>query len=794
MKGPSPDATPKQSASFGTRLRRLREAAGLTQEELASRAGLSTTAVSVLERGERRRPYPNTVRSLADALGLSEDERASLLATVPRRDATGPNIPSPVPGPPGSTLPIPPTPLLGRERELIEVRELLLGGSEVRLLTLTGIGGVGKTRLALAAAHEAKNHFPDGVALVALAPLRDPMLVVSTIARSLGLREAEGQSAGDALRAYLREKRTLLVLDNFEQLLGAAQEVAGLIEACPGLVVLTTSRAPLRVRGEQEYPVPPLALPSSTQNPTEDEVLKSPSGRLFVERARATSPSFALTSENASSVAAICWRLAGLPLALELAAAKARFLEPAALLSRLDRALSTAWARDLPERHRTMRATLDWSYELLAEPERELFRRLSVFSGGFTLEAAETVGAAEDPREVLSLLGALVEQSLVEVQQPKDRGEVRYGMLEPVRQYALEKLEQSGEAEDTHRKHAEYFLELAERAEPELRGSAESEWLERIERDHDNFRAAFSWALGADGDARIAARFCWALRDFVWVRGYHREGRGWAEETLDHELPDALRPRALHLAAMTAYIQGDYSVAEERWEEVLRLSRSVGDMLVEGHAVACTGLIEIAHSDYEAAASHLEEAITLFERCGEYLLAASQRAFLGTTLLARGEAERAERAFDEALASARRLRHPAVIQIPLYYLTQAALARGDLERAAGMLVEGIELTGQTKDKASLAHFLSTLTVVEAFRGRAQRSALLLGAAEALLQEVGATVYNFYSPDPSLQERAVSEARTVLGEVAFEEARERGRAMPFEEAVEYALEYDDASPT
>jgi len=305
VKGPSRGATPEQGASFGMQLRRFREAAGLTQEELASRAGLSAMAVSVLERGERRRPYPHTVRSLADALSLSEDERASLIAAVPKRDTTAPKTPPPVAG---SPLPSPPTPLLGRQRELAEITELFLGGSEVRLLTLTGVGGVGKTRLAVEVARAllVEGHFADGVAFVGLASLPDPSLLATVVLRSLGMREAEERTPAEALRYHLREKRLLLVLDNFEHLQEAAVEVAGMLESCPRLVVLATSRAPLRVRGEQEYPVPPLTLPSSTRNLAGEDVLKASSSRLFFERARAVSPEFEITEENAGDVAAIC--------------------------------------------------------------------------------------------------------------------------------------------------------------------------------------------------------------------------------------------------------------------------------------------------------------------------------------------------------------------------------------------------------------------------------------------------------------------------------------------------------
>ena len=377
-----------RNAPFGAQLRQLRESAGLTQEELASRAGLTAKAVGALERGERKRPYPHTVRALADALKLSGEERASLLAAVPKRGYSA-SIGSVSASEPD--LPAPATPLLGREKELEEVRGFL---QEVRLLTLTGTGGVGKTRLALEVARD--THLFEGAAFVTLAHLRDAGLVVPTLAQSLGLREAGSRSPREAVHSYLRGKRLLLVLDNFEHVLDAAPEVAALVESCRDLVVMVTSRAPLRVRGEQEYPVPPLALPDSTLSPTAEEILGSPSGSLFVERARAACPGFGLEGENAAAVAAICWRLAGLPLALELAAAKARILSPPDLLARLDRSLATGGARDLPARQRTMRATLDWSYHLLQEPENRMFRRLSAFTGFVTLEAAEAVVAADE--------------------------------------------------------------------------------------------------------------------------------------------------------------------------------------------------------------------------------------------------------------------------------------------------------------------------------------------------------------------------------------------------------------
>ena len=482
---PERGATP-----FGARLRRLREAAGLTQEQLASKAGLTPKAISVLERGERKRPYPHTVRALADALGLSDGERAPLFASVPGRAAAP--TPSTTTSAP-STLPAPPTQLVGRERE-VEAASDILRRRQTRLLTLTGPGGVGKTRLALEVVRRAAEDFPDGTAFVALAPLGDADLVVSTLCRTLGLREAGGRSPRDTLHAYLSDRELLLVLDNFEHVMGAAPEVSGLLSSCPGLCVLVTSRAPLRLRGERECLVPPLAVPDPSHAPDVETVNGALAARLFLDRAREVSSTFLLTRKNAASVAAICWRLAGLPLALELAAAQARFLGPTELLSRLDRVLQSGGARDLPERQRTLHATLDWSHDLLSEEEQTLFQRLSVFSGGFTLETAEAVGAYGQVgiEDVLGLLGRLVEQSLVRVEPGADGGEVRYGMLEPVRQYALEKLEESGEDERTRARHAAYFGDLAVRAGPELKLEDQAVRLERLASEHDNLRAALS--------------------------------------------------------------------------------------------------------------------------------------------------------------------------------------------------------------------------------------------------------------------------------------------------------------
>ena len=727
---------------FGTRLRRLREAAGLTQEELALRSGVSAKAISTLERSERKRPYPHTIRSLADALDLSENERAALFVAVPKRGS----VDAPV-GPALATesnLPIPSTSLLGRERELAEIRTFL---QEARLLTLTGTGGVGKTRLAIEATWDAKRFFPDGAVFVTLASLSDFTFVLPTVAQSLGLREA----GGEILRGYLRDKQLLLVLDNFEHVLEVAPEVAALIETCPKLSVLVTSRAPLRVRGEQEYPVQPLALPTSTISPTVEEVVGSPSGRLFAERAREASPAFELTPHNSGAVAAICWRLAGLPLALELAAARVKFLDPTTLLSRLDQALSAVGARDLPQRQRTMWATLDWSHELLSEEERVLFRRLSAFIGGFTLEAAEAVGASGRilAKNVLGILGQLVEQSLV-VAKPDQKGSgVRYGMLEPVRQYAWEKLQESREDEETKWRHFAHFLSLAEEAEQVhglLTGTkptgAEGEaWMDRLEREHDNLRTALGWARER-GEVEAGLRLVGALSWFWWTRGYFVEGHNWAEHFLEKPVRgdlgamDGARAKALLGAGMLSYGRGDLLRSIGLLEEGLATYRRLGDQAGTAAILAELGKVVRAQGDDDRAQELSKEGLRLSRLLGDNRSAAISLLTQGHIARRRGELDRSTDLFGEALALWKKLEDRRGMAYSLCNLGVAALERGEAGHALELNEESLRLYEALQDKAGRAYVQINLGDVARSLGEEGRAVSLYEEALALHKELG----------------------------------------------------------
>ena len=805
---------------FGAMLKRLRDRAGLTQEELASKAGLTAKAISALERGERRRPYPHTVRSLADALALTEAESAFLAAAVPGR---GENVRATDAGAPPAVLPAPATALVGRERD-VEAVVGLIRHPENRLVTLTGPGGVGKTRLSteVARALLAAGSFPDGASFVALAPLEDASLVVPTIAQALlDAGETEGLSSSASLRAYLRGRRLLLVLDNFERLLGAALEVAGLIEACPGLAVLATSRAPLRIRGEREYPVAPLAVPDPTRAPRLDDVADAPAVELFVQRARQASPTFEVSEANAAAVAAICWRLEGLPLALELAAARMRFLGPTALLSRLDRALEASGARDLPERQRTMRATLDWSHELLSEPEKGLFARLSVFAGGFALEAAEAVGedGGSGGEDVLVLLERLVEQSLV-LAEPAMDGGVRYRMLEPVRQYAWEKLDEGGEGEQRRRRHAEYQLALAERAKPELNGPAQAVWLDRLEAELDNLRAAIGWSLGR-GDPEVALRLVATLWWFWYKRGHLTEGRRWLEEALERSAPPTpARAEALNGAGVLARNQADYDLARARLTESLALQRELGDGKGTADVLLNLGTVALDRGDPVGAATLFDESLSLRRQLGDRWGAALALNNLGVAARARGDLADAASLCEESLEQFRALGDRAGIAMVLSNLGMVAEEESTPAEAAGFYDESLGLYRELEDKRNVALLacrlggisriqedyaragtlfdealllhrelgdrlgisqdLEGLAAMRAALGRPEAAVRLWAAAERLREEIGAPPED---AERARYEPLVAKARAALGEEAFAKVWAEGRKLTPERALD-----------
>ncbi|WP_396656817.1 ATP-binding protein [Microbacterium sp.] len=694
---------------FGARLRRHREAAGLSQERLAERAGISANAVGALERGERTRPYPDTVRRLADALGLDDAQRTELAHAVrdgDREQDRGASAPA------RAVLPGEPTPLIGRDGEIAQLRELLREPGS-RILTLVGPGGAGKTRLALRLAHLTAAEQPDDVVWVELAPVADPGLVIATIARAVGL-DASGPDAGEAvLGSWFRNRRSLLVLDNVEHVLDAVPGLLRLLDACPGLQSVATSRSPLGVRGEREFPVPPLAVPPADPRALEGDPVDYAAVQLFVWQARQRNPDFALTADRAAAIGAICRRLDGLPLALELVAARTRLLEPEELLGRLDNLmpLLVGGARDLPERQRTMRAAIAWSEELLAPEEGALFRRMSVFASGATLEAVAAVSDDDPPaaEEVLELLEALAGQSLITVSRGGDA--TRYGMLEPIRQFARERLAHAAEDESTRRRHARYFCDLAERAAQELEGrSDQALWADRLERELDDLRAALDWTERTPDGAATGLRLATALWRFWEMRWLVDEGLARLATALARTdgLAPTMRANALTAAGNLARDAADYERATAYHEECYRIRRNLG--LVREVAVSLNNLGVIARDQGNAVRTRTlcQESLELFRRAGDQHGSAIALISLGLAAGRLDDSATARSCLEESLALFRAegdLWHTAWVSI---YLADQLVRDHDIEAARSLAHEGLRLHRQTRDAWGVAAALTAL--------------------------------------------------------------------------------------
>jgi predicted ATPase/DNA-binding SARP family transcriptional activator/DNA-binding CsgD family transcriptional regulator len=727
-------------------------------------------------------------------------------------------------------LPASRTSFVGREHEMVEIKRHL---AMTRLLTLTGAGGSGKTRLALEVARDLVGAYPDGVWLAELASLSQGEFVPRAVAEAVGAQEQSGRPITDTLVDALRNKKILLILDNCEQLADAVGGlVALLLDSCPRLRILATSRQALGAVGEVTWTVSLLSVPDLRSAPTVAQLEGYEAIRLFVDRARQRNPAFALRPENTQAVAQICVRLEGLPLAIELAAARIKMLPPQALLERLkDRLkLLTGGPRELSERQRTLRSTIEWSYALLDEVEQVLFGRLAVFSGGRTLQAIEAICDAQGdlPVDAFEGVSSLLDKSLIR-QEEGPNGELRFVMLETIHEFAREKLEESSEAEQIKHAHAQYFLALAEKAVPELKGANQLEWLERLEIEHDNVRAALSWMLER-GETELALQLGAAFSWFWEWRSYYAEGRRWLEEALrmDSQAPAATRANALAMAGNLAERQGDYDRSVELCEEGLELLRQTEEggeaklylLLSLGNALDARGdserarelfeeglalsqeegqewftgvflhnlaLSSSSQGDHERAIELLEQSAAIARRLGDQYLTAYYLMNLGNEYLSTEDHERAATLLEESLASFRVLGARGEVAWSLGSLGWAALLRKDFEQAETLFQESLALNRELGRKPYSASCLEDLACVASARGEAMRAAQLWGAAETLHQATG------YPQDPIAQaemEPYLASARSQIHETVWAKAWEEGQAMTLEEAISYALEEEE----
>jgi predicted ATPase/transcriptional regulator with XRE-family HTH domain len=761
-------------STFGALLRRHRIAASLTQEALAERAGLSVRGISDLERGVNTQPRLETVRLLAEALDLSETDRSHLALRA--RPETTAQAPHAIPDRDTAAVPIPLTPLLGRESAVATIGTMVQQ-PQTRLVTLTGPGGIGKTRLAQAVAIQIAAEFADGARFIPLATVADPALVAETVAYALGVQESGGPSLHQRLIEYLHPRQLLLVLDNFEHLLASAPFITDLLGACPALTVLVTCRAALRLSGEQEWLVPPLALPDTAQAADPQTLMRAPAVALFVRRAQAVDPGFQPTAAEAPAIAALCAALDGLPLAIELAAARVKILPPQAMLARMTQPLQVlvGGPRDQPVRHQTLRDTIAWSYDLLTPGEQALFACLTIFVGSWTLAAAEAVSPAigGDTGMALDALSALVDHHLIR-QAGEVAGELRFGMLETIREYARERLVASGREAEVAEGHARYFLAYVEWLRPAIYGTKQEtgpnqeEAMAILEAEHDNLRAALAWALAA-GEGELALRLGIAVKKFWQVRGYLAEGRRWLTAALAQatDVPPLLRVQAIDMVSYLMRLQGDYASARALAEEGLVIVRALqgeGDAATAGLPFSLTqqgirasdegddyvsqcqvwlGSIlfnlgmtaQDQHADAEARA-YYEESLALFRPLDD-----THR--IGFLLLCLGELAQRAGAYDDARndyeESLRLLRESGDTQGMIYPLNDlGVLARdvGDHAAARTYLTEGVAIRRALTAGPGLAQSLDSLATLERDVGHYAEARALHEESLALSQTAG----------------------------------------------------------
>jgi predicted ATPase/DNA-binding winged helix-turn-helix (wHTH) protein len=693
------------------------------------------------------------------------------------------------------------TPLVGREKEIGEI-ETLLGKS--RLVTLTGIGGTGKTRLAREVARRMLEEFTDGVFFVALADVQNPEFVLSAIVQPFGVKETGNQTLIETLKNFLKDKHLLLVTDNFEQVIAAAPVLNEILKAAPRVKILATSRILLKLSAEREFVVPPLDFPSDFGESTLETLAECEAVKLFVERAQAAKSNFVFNDENAAIVAEICLRLEGLPLAIELAAARIKILSPQQILERLESRLKllTGGARDLPARQQTMRGAIEWSYDLLGEAEKILFRRIAVFAGGFTVEAVETVcgnNEVQSPKskvkspktkdkkstieiDMLNCLTTLVENSLV-FQTDAGRGEARFRLLEVVREYALEQLEASGESDLLKKSHSAFFLKLAQDAEPQITSKEDAKWLRLIGEELNNLRAAFSWLI--DNDTATAINLAGALRETWALRNQLSEGRKWFETALERagDAPAAARFKLLNGLGQVTKFEGDYAASEKASREGLSAGREANDL--RQIAIASRGLAAAVkgQGNFSAARKYYEEALAISREIGEKFGIAVSLNALGDLARIEGDFKAARPFFEESLAICRELGNKQGISCTLNNLGAVAFALDDYVAARLHFAEGLTTTQELGDKFTLSYSLDGFAALAVKSGDAEQAMQLAGAAEHLRESLG---FDTEPAERRFREAYLAELSFAADQKSLTEAREQGRRLKIQKAVELAL--------